>query len=70
MTVEQAAEYLQMGKSAVYQLVREETDQPRRWMALALTETEKGFRKLAGYRDLPRLAQALAREPEAMADAA
>jgi putative transposase len=49
---------------------REETDQPGRWMALALTETEKGFRKLAGYGDLPWLAQALARKPKAMADAA
>ena len=49
---------------------REETDQPRRWMAMALTETEKGFRKLAGYRDLPWLAQALVRKPKAMADAA
>jgi transposase-like protein len=49
---------------------REETDQPRRWLAMALTETEKGFRKLAGYRDLPCLAQALVRNPKAMADAA
>lgn len=49
---------------------REETDQPRRWLAMALIETEKGFHKLAGYRDLPRLALALARNPEAMADAA
>jgi hypothetical protein len=37
---------------------------------MALTETEKGFRKLAGYRDLPGLAQALVRKPKAMADAA
>ena len=49
---------------------RQETDQPRRWMALALTETEKGFRKLAGYRDLAWLAQALARKPGAISDAA
>ena len=49
---------------------REETDMPRRWMAMALMQTEKGFRKLAGYRDLPWLAQALARKPEAIADAA
>ncbi len=49
---------------------REQTDQPRRWLAMALTETEKGFRKLAGYRDLPRLAQALMRKPKAMTDAA
>ena len=49
---------------------REETEQPRRWLAMALIETGKGFRKLAGCRDLPWLAQALAREPEALADAA
>jgi transposase-like protein len=49
---------------------REETDQPRRWLAMALTETEKGFQKLAGYRDLPWLAQALARKDKATADAA
>lgn len=39
---------------------RAETDQPRRWLAMALTEVEKGFRKLSGYRDLPALARALA----------
>lgn len=49
---------------------REETDQPRRWLAMALTETEKGFRKLAGYRDLPWLSHALARPAEWLADAA
>ena len=49
---------------------REETDQPSRWLAMALTELEKGFHKLAGYRDLPWLAQALARKTKAMADAA
>jgi len=49
---------------------REETDQPRRWLTMALTETEKGFRKLAGFQDLPRLAEALARKNKAMADAA
>lgn len=38
---------------------RPESDQAQRWMAMALTETEKGFRKLSGYRDLPRLAEAL-----------
>ncbi len=37
-----------------------ETDQPRRWLAMALTEVEKGLRKLSGYRDLPALARALA----------
>lgn len=49
---------------------REETDQPRRWLAMALTETEKGFHKLAGYRDLPWLARALERKPEVVDDAA
>jgi len=38
---------------------RPETDQPRRWLAMALSEIEKGFRKLAGYRNLPALAAAL-----------
>lgn len=49
---------------------REETDQPRRWLAMALSETEKGFQKLAGYRDLPWLSRALERKPEAVEDAA
>lgn len=49
---------------------REETDQPRRWLAMALIETERGFRKLAGYRELPWLAQALTERPEVMPDAA
>lgn len=43
---------------------RPETDQPCRWLAMALTEIEKGFRKLAGYRDLPALALALAYEDD------
>ncbi len=30
-----------------------------RWLAMGLTESEKGFRKLAGYGDLPELAEAL-----------
>lgn len=42
---------------------REQADQARRWLAMALMETEKGFRKLAGYRDLPLLAQALRVNP-------
>jgi len=37
---------------------------------MALTETEKGFRKLAGYRALPWFAQALVRKGNAIADAA
>jgi len=41
---------------------RVETDQPRRWLAVALTEVEKGFRRISGYRDLPALARALSRE--------
>ena len=44
---------------------RDETNQPSRWLAMALTEIEKGFRKLAGYRELPRLAEALARPDKA-----
>jgi putative transposase len=38
---------------------RQETDQARRWLAMGLTQSEKGFRKLAGFRDLPELAEAL-----------
>ena len=33
--------------------------QRHQWMALALMEAENGFRRLGGYRDLPRLKQAL-----------
>ncbi len=40
---------------------RAETDQATRWLAFALTEVEKGFRKISGYRDLPKLMQALER---------
>jgi transposase-like protein len=46
---------------------RAETDQATRWLAFALTEVEKGFHRLSGYKDLPHLAAALeqrrAREP-------
>ncbi len=49
---------------------REETDQAPRWLALALTELEKGFNRLAGYRDLPELARALRRKDEVDSDAA
>lgn len=38
---------------------RAETDQATRWLAFALSEVEKGFRRLSGYRDLPSLAAAL-----------
>jgi transposase-like protein len=40
---------------------RAETDQASRWLAAALLEAERGFRRLMGYRDLPRLAEALQR---------
>jgi putative transposase len=43
---------------------RAETDQPRRWMAMALVQIEKGFRRLSGYRDLSSLAAALAYEDD------
>jgi len=39
---------------------RAETDQASRWLAAALLEAEKGFRRVIGYKDLPRLAEALA----------
>lgn len=38
---------------------RAETDQATRWMAFALVEVEKGFRRISGYRDLPELIAAL-----------
>ncbi len=38
---------------------RAETDQASRWLAAPLLDAEKGFRRLMGYRDLPRLAEAL-----------
>ncbi len=40
---------------------RAETDQASRWLAAALLEVEQGFRRLMGYRNLPRLAEALER---------
>jgi transposase-like protein len=43
---------------------RAETDQATRWLAYALTEAEKGFRRISGYRDLPMLIAALSKEPE------
>ena len=49
---------------------REETEQAARWMGLAVTRAEQGFRKLAGYRDLPALAQALKRPAKDTAEAA
>ena len=41
---------------------RAETDQATRWLAFALTEVEKGFRRISGYVDLPKLLEALERE--------
>ena len=38
---------------------RAETDQATRWLAYALTEAEKGFRRISGYADLPKLIDAL-----------
>lgn len=38
---------------------RAETDQASRWMAYALMEAEKGFRRIRGYRDLTALQEAL-----------
>jgi putative transposase len=38
---------------------RAETDQATRWLAFALTEVDKGFRRISGYRDLPHLVTAL-----------
>lgn len=38
---------------------RAETDQASRWLAFALLEVEKGFRRISGYQDLPKLMAAL-----------
>jgi putative transposase len=38
---------------------RAETDQASRWMAYALLEAEKGFRRIRGYRELSLLQEAL-----------
>lgn len=38
---------------------RAETDQATRWLAYALTAVEKGFRRISGYADLPKLVDAL-----------
>ena len=43
---------------------RAETNQASRWLAYALPEVEKGFRRLSGRRDLPALARALERRPD------
>ena len=41
---------------------RAETDQASRWMAFGLLEVEKGFRRISGYQDLPKLMAALEKE--------
>lgn len=38
---------------------RAETDQATRWLAFALLEVGKGFRRISGYQDLPKLMAAL-----------
>ena len=38
---------------------RAETDQATRWLAYALTEVEKGLRRISGYADLSLLVDAL-----------
>lgn len=38
---------------------RAETDQATRWLAFALVEVEKGFRRISGHADLPKLIEAL-----------
>jgi putative transposase len=43
---------------------RAETDQASRWMAYALGEAEKGFRRIQGYAGLKHLKAALARPSE------
>jgi len=41
---------------------RAETDQATRWLAYALVEVEKGFRRISGHADLPKLIAALKNE--------
>lgn len=48
---------------------RGNTDQPRRWLAYALGEAEKGFRRIKGWRSIPELLERLKWPPEAVADA-
>jgi len=38
---------------------RAETDQATRWLAFALVEVEKGFRRISGHAELPKLIAAL-----------
>ena len=41
---------------------RAETDQATRWLSFALLEVEKGFRRISGHSDLPKLMAALERK--------
>jgi len=50
------------GKTGRVTRWRAETDQPQRWLSMALTEIERGFRRIGGYRDLSALASALKKE--------
>lgn len=43
---------------------RAETDQATRWMSFALLEVEKGFRRITGHKDMPKLIAALKREAD------
>ncbi|QDV25279.1 Transposase, Mutator family [Aureliella helgolandensis] len=44
---------------------RADTDQASRWLSYALLEAEKGFHRISGHQELPKLIAALAREHEA-----
>lgn len=46
---------------------RAETDQATRWLAFALLEIQKGFRRISGYRDLPALLAALKKSTKSSA---
>ncbi len=41
---------------------RAETDQATRWLAFALAEVEKGFRRISGHADIPKLIAALEKQ--------
>jgi len=43
---------------------RKETEQPSRWLAMALLDAEKGFRRLRNHKDLDKLEVALRRAKE------
>jgi putative transposase len=45
---------------------RPETDQPSRWLAYALLEAERGFRRIQGHESLAKLQLALKRPPGAV----